>query len=148
MDKKDWTILEVMQKDGRIAMQNLASQISMSGTAAAERVRNLEKDGIITGYKANLNAEKLGYNVHCFVLTETSLATRDKFYEYVQACPEIINAYYTTTGGKELVLEMFCASTDDLYRIQEDLFGLAQCTTYIVANHPVKQKGITPLPNK
>ena len=57
-------------------------------------------------------------------------------------------AYYTTTGGKELVLEMYCASTDDLYRIQEDLFGLAQCTTYIVANHPVKQKGITPLPKK
>ena len=49
LDTVDRQILEIMQKDGRITMTDLAAQIGLSATPCTERVRRLERDGIISG---------------------------------------------------------------------------------------------------
>ena len=66
LDRIDRMILDILQRDGRIAISELASQVNLSTTPCSERVKRLERDGIIMGYHARLNPEKLKRTCWCF----------------------------------------------------------------------------------
>ncbi len=59
LDRTDRLILDILQQDGRIAISELAARVNLSTTPCSERVKRLERDGIIMGYHARLNPEKL-----------------------------------------------------------------------------------------
>ena len=62
LDRYDRQILEILQSDGRISNQDLADRIGLSPSPCLRRVRTLEEAGLITGYRALLDAKKqLGY---------------------------------------------------------------------------------------
>jgi Lrp/AsnC family leucine-responsive transcriptional regulator len=60
LDRYDQHILDVLQQDGRINNQDLADRIGLSPSPCLRRVRALEESGLITGYRALLDAQKLG----------------------------------------------------------------------------------------
>lgn len=138
MDHTDAKIVRILRKDGRISMQNLARRINMSGPAAADRVKKLEDAGIIKGYAALIDMEKLNRPVHAFMTASVSTENRKKLYDYISASDRIVRAYYVITGGSEVMMEVYAAGTDEIGRMQKDLFELAMTTTYIVMNEPVK----------
>ncbi|MCW8840140.1 MAG: Lrp/AsnC family transcriptional regulator, partial [Gammaproteobacteria bacterium] len=63
LDRYDRRILEALQKDGRISNQELAERIGLSPSPCLRRVRALEESGLITGYRALLDAKKLGLDL-------------------------------------------------------------------------------------
>ena len=67
LDRTDRMILEILQKDGRIAISELASKINLSTTPCSERVKRLERDGVIMGYYARLSPELLERNLLVFL---------------------------------------------------------------------------------
>ena len=67
LDKMDRKILRILQKNGRIAMTELAEKVGLSTTPCTERVRRMERDGIIEGYYARLNPHALGGSLLVFV---------------------------------------------------------------------------------
>jgi Lrp/AsnC family leucine-responsive transcriptional regulator len=67
LDRTDRKILDILQRDGRISMTELAEQVSLSATPCSERVRRLERDGVITGYHAHLSPEAVGKTLLVFV---------------------------------------------------------------------------------
>src|SRR4030088_1415428 len=67
MDDTDWRLLEALQRDGRASYADLARTIAMSPSAVTERVRRLEEAGVITGYAAVVNPDRLGLNIMGFV---------------------------------------------------------------------------------
>lgn len=67
LDKLDRKILNLLQADGRMAMKDLAERIGLSITPCIERVRRMERDGVITGYYARVNPAKLGAGLLVFV---------------------------------------------------------------------------------
>ena len=82
MDSKDLHILSILQKNGRIPISELAIKLNMSDTPCLRRVKKLENSGVISGYSANLSADRLGFNaiVYVFVrLTENSNDNADMF---------------------------------------------------------------------
>jgi len=64
LDRIDHKILEILQADGRITNVDLAEKINLSPTACLKRVKKIESSGVIKGYKAVLDPEKLGYNIN------------------------------------------------------------------------------------
>ena len=66
LDRIDLKILDVLQRDGRISMTELAEQVNLSATPCSERVKRLERDGVITGYYARVNPAALGKNLLIF----------------------------------------------------------------------------------
>ena len=76
LDAVDRQILEILQKDGRITMTDLAVQIGLSATPCTERVRRLERDGIISGYHARVNPHSLGQSILVFI--EVRLAAKSR----------------------------------------------------------------------
>ena len=63
LDRIDHQILAILQKDGRIAISELAARVNLSTTPCSERVKRLEREGIIMGYYARLNPELVDRNL-------------------------------------------------------------------------------------
>ena len=67
LDKLDRRILKLLQQDGRMAMKDLAEQVGLTVTPCIERVRRMERDGVITGYHARVDPAQLGAALLVFV---------------------------------------------------------------------------------
>lgn len=144
MDATDRKILQLLQENGRLSMQKLAAQINMSSPATAERVRKLEEAGAISGYAAQVNADRLGLPTHAFVVATVPMANRPQVYRYLEQNSAIVRAYYVLTGGPDVILEIFSPTPAELDKLQQDLFHLAQTVTYLVRNEPVKDQPLLP----
>ena len=79
LDRSDRRILDLLQKDGRISMTELAGKVGLSATPCTERVRRLEREGVITGYHARVNPQALGKNLLVFVEIKLSAKSGEVF---------------------------------------------------------------------
>ena len=79
MDRFDRRILQVLQDDGRISNQDLADRIGLSPSPCLRRVRALEDAGIVTGYRALLNAKALGYTLMALIYISMDKHTPARF---------------------------------------------------------------------
>src|SRR6187402_200240 len=96
LDRIDLRILDVLQRDGRIANLKLAEAVTLSPTAVLARVQRLTKDGYILGYEARLNPLKLGRGMTVFVevlLDRTTPNVFEAFKAAVQVRPEIMECH-------------------------------------------------------
>ena len=95
-DKLDRRILKVLQQQGRISMTELAEQVGLSTTPCTERVRRLEREGVIEGYSARVNPKALGLPLLVFV--EIKLASKsgdifEAFRREVLKLPQILDCH-------------------------------------------------------
>ena len=92
LDLIDRRIIDELQRDGRLSVVELASRVNLTKTPCSERIRRLEREGVISGYRAVLDAAKVGMNhvtvVH-ITLTQTSDNSLDEFNRAVQSVPEV-----------------------------------------------------------
>lgn len=89
LDRVDRMILEILQNEGRIAISELASRVSLSTTPCSERVKRLERDGIIMGYHARLNPKLLDRNLLVFLEISLSAKSGDVFEQVAKDLMEI-----------------------------------------------------------
>ena len=89
LDRTDRMILEILQKDGRIAISELASKVNLSTTPCSERVKRLERDGVIKGYYARLRPELLERNLLVFLEIKLSAKSGDVFDQVARDLVEI-----------------------------------------------------------
>jgi Lrp/AsnC family leucine-responsive transcriptional regulator len=106
LDRIDCAILDVLQKDGRITMIELAEKVGLSATPCTERVRRLERDGVITGYHARLDPAVLGKKLLVFV--EIKMSTKsDEVFERVKRqishVPEVMECHLVSGDFDYLV---------------------------------------------
>lgn len=79
LDRVDLKILDVLQREGRISITELAERISLSATPCSERVKRLEREGVITGYHARVNPAALGKTLLVFLEIKLSAKSGDVF---------------------------------------------------------------------
>jgi Lrp/AsnC family leucine-responsive transcriptional regulator len=79
MDRYDSQILEILQNDGRISNQDLAERIGLSPAPCLRRVRALEESGYIVGYRALVDAKKLGLSLMALVYISMDQHTPERF---------------------------------------------------------------------
>lgn len=128
LDKFDQKIINILQKDGRLANQDLAEKIGLSPAATLRRVRTLHEKQIINGYRANINLLKLGYGLIVYVDIDLNS-------ENAKAMKEFENA---VTRVDEL-LECFLMSGETDYRLKlvaRDLHHYEQIHRTQLANLP------------
>jgi len=89
LDRIDQQILDILQHDGRIAMSELASRVNLSTTPCSERVKRLERDGIIMGYYARLNPQLVDRNLLVFLEIKLSAKSGDVFDQVARDLVEI-----------------------------------------------------------
>ena len=106
LDKFDWLILNELQRDGRLSNAELAERVGLSAAPCWRRVRALEKAGIITGYRAEIDRHKVGLDVLAFVRLDAERNRGDvtrELEEAIRKIPEVIACHYISgTGTFEL----------------------------------------------
>ena len=92
LDLMDHRILEILQKDGRITMLDLADRVGLSATPCSRRVKRLEDEGVITGYTARVDIAAMGWSVEALVtvrLASQGAEDIQAFLKAVRLRPEI-----------------------------------------------------------
>lgn len=99
LDRYDRRILEVLQQDGRISNQDLADQIGLSPSPCLRRVRALEESGLILGFRALLDARRLGLTLLALVHISMDRHTPERFARFdaaVSELPEVLECLLIT----------------------------------------------------
>jgi Lrp/AsnC family transcriptional regulator, leucine-responsive regulatory protein len=115
LDRYDRQILEVLQQDGRISNQDLADRIGLSPSPCLRRVRTLEEAGLITAYRALLDAKKLGLSLMALIGISMDQHTPERFanLEAAVACiPEILECLLITGQQSDYQLKVVVRDMD------------------------------------
>ncbi len=107
-DATDRAILNRLQIDGRIPNIDLADAVSLSPSACLRRLRALEQDGVIAGYRAELDRERLGLDLTIFVQLKVerhSQETSSRVEEALTAIPAVV-ACYVISGETDFLIEV------------------------------------------
>ncbi len=148
LDKINQKILDILQDNSSITNAELANRIGLAPASTLERVRKLEKTGIIKNYVALVDGKKVGKGTIVYVIinmAEHSIETLNKFKEAVQEIPEILECH-RLAGDRDFVLKIV---TEDIksyesFSIEKmaKIPGIARINTYFVLSTPKEQTKI------
>jgi DNA-binding Lrp family transcriptional regulator len=127
LDRYDVAILRELQQDARLSNTELAARIGLSAAPAWRRVRRLEQQGYITGYRAEIDRRKVGLGVLAFVRVDAERnnaeATR-ALEAAIRQLPEVVSCHYISGAGT-FELQVLCTDLDAYSRWSMDtLFKL------------------------
>lgn len=108
LDATDIKILEILQQDGRITTKALADQLNLTTTPVFERVKRLEKDGVIKKYVVLVDNRKLDLSLTAFIsisLNKHSRTYLEKFVTEVNQYPEVMECYHIA-GNFDFLLKI------------------------------------------
>ncbi|MFT5814546.1 MAG: Lrp/AsnC family leucine-responsive transcriptional regulator [Psychroserpens sp.] len=147
LDRIDLTILDALQKNGRISNSTLAQRVNLSASPCLERVKRLEQEGYIERYGAFLNASKLNYGMTAFIQVTLDRTTADIFNKFRAQVIEIkeVAECHMVVGGFDYLLKLRFENME-AYRILlgsiVELPGVSQTHTYVVMEHVKRYSGV------
>ncbi|CAM4086557.1 winged helix-turn-helix transcriptional regulator [Roseateles saccharophilus] len=106
LDRIDLKILDILQREGRLPITELSERIGLSASPCTERVRRLERSGVITGYHARVDPHALGRSLLVFVELTLSTKSEDIFAQVkreLQLVPEVLECHLVSGGFDYLV---------------------------------------------
>jgi Lrp/AsnC family leucine-responsive transcriptional regulator len=115
LDRYDQQILEILQADGRINNQDLADRIGLSPSPCLRRVKALEESGLIVGYRALLDAKKLGLTLTALIHISMDLHTPERFANFeaiVGLLPEVLECLLITGQNADYQLKVTVRDMD------------------------------------
>ena len=122
LDRYDLLILNELQKDARLSNTELAARIGISAAPTWRRVKWLEDQGFITGYRAELDRRKIGLGVLAFVRIDadrnTASSTRE-LEEKIRRIPEVISCHYISGSGT-FELQVMATDLDAFSKFSRD----------------------------
>lgn len=143
LDPTDLAILKVLARDGRITKAALADAVGLSPTPCWNRLKRLEKLGVIDSYGARFDLRKIGPSVTVFVAVEIADHTAASFriFEDALAHYDEITACWALGGGYDYLMQVVTRDIDAYQRLMDVMLdariGLSRYFTYIVTK-PVK----------
>jgi Lrp/AsnC family leucine-responsive transcriptional regulator len=115
LDRYDRQILAILQQDGRISNQDLAERIGLSPSPCLRRVRALEESGLITGYRALLDARKLGLSLMALIGISMDQHTPERFASLestIRDIPEVLECLLITGQQSDYQLKVVIRDMD------------------------------------
>ncbi|MBD3917391.1 Lrp/AsnC family transcriptional regulator [Paenibacillus sp. PR3] len=139
MDQIDNQILSIIHENARITVSEMSRKIAMSQPAVTERLRKLEEQGVIKGYKAVLSPSKLIKYTTAFVLLKSNNCK--EFEEFGEASPEIID-FYRTSGEYNYLLKVVTATSETLEAFLERCNTFGFSSTLVVLSTRFEDKSL------
>jgi Lrp/AsnC family leucine-responsive transcriptional regulator len=139
LDATDWRLLAALQRDGRAGYAALAREVSMSPSAVTERVRRLEEAGVITGYSAVIDHERVGLPILAMVRLRYPTGNYKPFRDMLDSTPEVLEAHHVT-GEDCFVMKVAARSMRHLEEIAGRISGLGAVTTSVVYSSPLERR--------
>lgn len=145
MDAIDRKILQMLERDARTPLKQLAKAVYLSSPAVSARIRNLEQQGILTGYRAVVDIQRIGYPIQAFINLEMEPRQKAEFYPWAGGEENILECNCVTGQYSMLLCVAFCRTMGlDQFIGKLQRFGRTQ--TQIVFSTPIalRAPGIVP----
>ncbi|MFV0300887.1 MAG: Lrp/AsnC family transcriptional regulator [Paracoccus sp. (in: a-proteobacteria)] len=146
LDSVSDKILRVLTRDGRISNLELAGRVGLSPSACLRRVQEMERRGIIAGYRAVISPEarNIGFVAYVTVgLSKHSNAAQQAFERYCLAAPQVRECH-NITGTVEYLLRIECRDLAAYKQFHTDVLGdfahIATITTHVVMGSPKDER--------
>ena len=141
LDNIDRKIIEMLQKNARTPVKEIAKEVFLSSPAVSARIEHLEKNALITGYHAQINPVFLGYHIKAFINLEVEPNQKKDFYPFIQSIPNVIECN-CVTGDYSMLIEAYFHTTQELDQFVNYLQKFGRTRTQIVFSTCVEHRGI------
>jgi Lrp/AsnC family leucine-responsive transcriptional regulator len=128
MDAKDRKIVALLEADSRMGFAQIGATVGLAGSSVHDRVRKLEKQGVIRGYKADLDYEQAGFPITAIVSLALSPASPTDIPAKIAEFP-LVQSCYSVAGDNSYALFVRAPSTSDLEALLDGLRAKLEVTT-------------------
>lgn len=142
IDDISWEILSELQTNARASLQEISKKVNLSAPSVAERISKMEDAGIIKGYSATLDLEKLGYNLGVYISIKIRFGQVKKFEDHIQSVPEIVECH-KLTGHDCMLMKGYVRDPKHLEQLNNHLAQYGELTTSLILASIVDQKIIS-----
>lgn len=146
MDQINEHILQELSRDGRLSNIDLAQRVGLSPSACLRRVQDLERRGVIKGYRAVLDRDKMGTGFVAYIavgLSDHSKASQEAFERSIGQAREVRECH-NITGTVEYMLRVECADLPSYKHFHTEILGVlpqvSAITSYIVMGSPKDER--------
>jgi len=146
LDSTNHKILDLLEKNGRISNAELSERVGLSASACLRRVQELERTGIITGYRAQLNRSALGSSIVVFVMVGLSehAASYASDFETAVSASRQVREVHNVTGSVEYLLRVEVDDLSAYKRFHSEILGkqpqVHSITSYICLGSPKDER--------
>ncbi|MCF1191091.1 Lrp/AsnC ligand binding domain-containing protein [Mangrovimonas sp. AS39] len=135
IDGIDKQILRALMEDARTPILEIARQVGISGAAIHQRLRKLEKSGLLSGSKFIINPKVLGYTTMAFIGVYLDKAMNNpEAVKQLKKVPEVIECHYTT-GNWSIFIKILCKDNEHLMHLLnkeiQSIPGVSRTETFI-----------------
>lgn len=144
IDGIDKKILRALMEDARTPILEIARQVGISGAAIHQRLRKLEKSGLISGSKFIIDPKVLGYSTMAFVGIYLDKAmSNPEAVKQLRKIPEVLECHYTT-GNWSIFIKILCQDNDHLMHLLnkeiQSIEGVSRTETFISLNQQIDRQ--------
>lgn len=143
IDSLGWKLLVAIQENARLSFAQLGRLAGLSTPAVAQRIRRMEDQGIIRGYRAELDPARVGLPVTAFIRMSITGDVLAKLTLQVRRMPEVVECH-RTTGEDSFILKVHVASVEHLKDVIDRLTPYGMPSTSIVLSSIVNSNVISP----
>jgi Lrp/AsnC family leucine-responsive transcriptional regulator len=139
LDGTDRSLLTELQAEARLSLAELGRRVGLSPPAVADRLRRLERGGVITGYRAEVDPRALGYPLAVVIRIRPAPRQIAKVAELAQRTPELVECH-RITGDDCFFMTAHVRSVEHLEELIDRFTPYGQTTTSIVQSSPVPRR--------
>jgi len=139
IDATDRKIIGELTTDGRVSLTELGRRVNLSPPAVAERVQRLERAGVITGYRAELDPRALGYQLTAIVRIKPAPGRLPRIPELALEIPEVSECH-RITGEDCFFLKVHLRSIDELSTVLDRFLEYGETTTSLINASPILRR--------
>jgi Lrp/AsnC family leucine-responsive transcriptional regulator len=144
LDETNVRLLAELQADARLSLAELGRRVSLSSPAVAERLRRLEDEGVITGYRAEVDPRALGYTLGVLIRSRPAPRQLAAVAQLARDTPEIVECH-RVTGDDCYVMTAWVRDVTHLEEVIDAFASYGQTTTSIMQSSPVPRRSVEPL---
>jgi Lrp/AsnC family transcriptional regulator, leucine-responsive regulatory protein len=141
LDGTNLRLLEELQADARVSQAELGRRVGLSAPAVAERLNRLERGGVITGYRAEVDPRALGYALAAVVRMRPAPRQIPKCAGIARDTPEVVECH-RVTGEDCFYMKVHVRSVEHLEEVIDRFTPYGQTTTSIIQSSPVPRRGL------
>jgi Lrp/AsnC family leucine-responsive transcriptional regulator len=143
LDETNLRLLAELQSDARLSLAELGRRVSLSSPAVAERLRRLEDEGVITGYRAEVDPRALGYTLGVLIRSRPAPRQLAAVAQLARDTPEIVECH-RVTGDDCYVMTAWVRDVTHLEQVIDAFASYGQTTTSIMQSSPVPRRAVEP----
>jgi Lrp/AsnC family transcriptional regulator, leucine-responsive regulatory protein len=140
LDALDRTLIAELQGDARLTLAELGRRMGLSRPAVADRLRRLERTGVITGYGADVDPRALGYTLSAIMRIRPTARLIPKVAELARETPEVVECH-RITGEDCFFMKLHVRDVQHLEQVIDSFILYGQTTTSIIQSSPVARRG-------